>query len=50
MKYALLFAPLIAIAMAAGLAPAYADSNDAMCQVRKHGEPRHGPSRPCTFS
>lgn len=50
MKYALLFAPLIAIAMAAGLAPAYADSNEAICEVRKDGESQRGMSGPCTFS
>lgn len=50
MRYAFLLAPLVAIALGAGLSPANADSAEAMCQVRKDGETRHGPSGPCTFS
>lgn len=49
-KAALLSASLAVLAMSAGLTPAYADSNEAMCEVRKDGETKHGQSGPCTFS
>lgn len=50
MRSAFLSASLVAIAMSAGLSPALADSNEAMCQVRKDGETKQGQSGPCTFS
>jgi len=49
-KAAFLSASLAALAMSAGLSPAYADANEAMCEVRKDGETKHGQSGPCTFS
>jgi hypothetical protein len=36
--------------MAGWLSPAYGDSADATCQVRKDGETKQGKSGPCTFS
>ncbi len=50
MRSAFLSASLVAIAMSAGLSPAHADSNEAMCQVRKDGETKQAKSGPCTFS
>jgi hypothetical protein len=32
------------------LSTAHADSNQATCEVRKHGEEKQGQSGPCTFS
>lgn len=49
-KAAFLSASLAAMAMSAGLSPVYADSNEAMCEVRKDGETKRGQSGPCTFS
>jgi hypothetical protein len=49
-KAAFLSASLAALALSAGLSPAYADSSEAMCQVRKDGQTKHGQSGPCTFS
>jgi len=49
-KAAFLSASLAALAVRAGLSPAYADANEAMCEVRKDGETKHGQSGPCTFS
>jgi len=41
----------LAIVISAGATPiAFADTSDAMCQVRKEGETKHGASGPCTFS
>jgi len=49
-KSVLLSAPLVVLAMCGITAPAYADSADAMCEVRKDGETKQGKSGPCTFS
>jgi len=49
-KAAFLSASLAALAVRAGLSPAYADANEAMCEVRKDGETKPGQSGPCTFS
>lgn len=40
----------VALAVAAPFASASADSAEAMCEVRKDGETKHGRSGPCTFS
>jgi hypothetical protein len=52
MKCTSLLAPLAAIALSAGLAPAaaHADSAEAVCEVRSDGETSDGMSGPCTFS
>jgi len=49
-KSVLLSAPLVVLAMCGITSPAYADSADAMCEVRKDGETKQGKSGPCTFS
>lgn len=46
----MLAAPLVALALAAGLSPARADTTEALCEVRKDGDTRKGASGPCTFS
>ena len=43
-------ASLVVLAMCGMASPAYADSAEANCQVRKDGETKHGMSGPCTFS
>jgi hypothetical protein len=40
----------LALALVAWIPAAVADGADAMCQVRKDGETKHGASGPCTFS
>jgi hypothetical protein len=49
-KPVLLSASLVVLAMCGMASSAYADSNEAMCEVRKDGQTRHGQSGPCTFS
>ena len=49
-KPVLLSASLVAFALCGMASTAYADSNDAMCEVRKDGQAKHGQSGPCTFS
>ena len=41
---------IVMLAMGSWATSAYADSNDAMCEVRKDGETKQGQSGPCTFS
>jgi hypothetical protein len=47
--------PLASLALAitisvSAISFAYADNSDAMCEVRKEGETKHGASGPCSFS
>ena len=49
-KTASLCASFVMLAMNASASSAYADSNEAMCEVRKDGEVKQGRSGPCTFS
>ena len=41
---------LVVLVLGGIAAPAYADSAEAMCEVRMHGEEKRGQSGPCTFS
>jgi hypothetical protein len=51
MKKSVLLAASLAVLALCGMASsAYADSNEAMCEVRKDGEVKQGRSGPCTFS
>jgi hypothetical protein len=51
MKLPMALVALVAVlGLDAGLAPARADSAEAICQIRKDGEKRHDQSGPCTFS
>jgi hypothetical protein len=43
-------AVLSAVALLGGMSSALADSAAASCDVRNHGETKHGASGPCTFS
>ncbi len=43
-------AALTAVALLGGVSVARADSAGAICQVRKDGDTKQGPSGPCTFS
>ena len=49
-KSALVSVGLVVLAMGAFTSPVHADSAEAMCEVRKDGETKHGRSGPCTFS
>ena len=49
-KTASLCASLVMLAMGSWASSAHADSNEAMCEVRKDGETKQGQSGPCTFS
>jgi len=49
-KTASLCASFVMLAMGSWASSAYADSNEATCQVRKDGETKQGQSGPCTFS
>jgi hypothetical protein len=49
-KTASLCASLVMLAMGSWASSAHADSNEAMCEVRKDGEVKQGRSGPCTFS
>jgi len=49
-KLASLSASLVVLALGGIAAPAYADSAEAMCEVRKDGQTKQGQSGPCTFS
>ena len=41
---------LVVLALGGIATPAYADSAEATCDVRKDGQAKHGQSGPCTFS
>jgi hypothetical protein len=43
-------ASLVMLALCGMASSAYADSNDAFCEVRKDGQTKQGKSGPCTFS
>ena len=49
-KSVLLSASLVMLALSGMASSAYADSNDAFCEVRKDGQTKQGKSGPCTFS
>ena len=49
-KSVLLSSSVVVLAMCGMTSPAYADSADATCQVRKDGQTKQGQSGPCTFS
>ena len=49
-KFASVSASLVVLALVGIAAPAYADSAQATCEVRKDGQAKQGQSGPCTFS
>lgn len=49
-KFASVSASLVLLALGGIAAPAYADSAQATCEVRKDGQAKQGQSGPCTFS
>ena len=49
-KSASLSVSLVVLALGGIATPAYADSAQATCEVRKDGQAKHGQSGPCTFS
>lgn len=49
-KFASVSASLVVLALGGIAAPAYADSAQATCEVRKDGQAKQGQSGPCTFS
>ena len=49
-KSASLSVLLVVLALGGIATPAYADSAQATCEVRKDGQAKHGQSGPCTFS
>src|SRR5512135_695674 len=49
-KFASVSASVVVLALAGIAAPAYADSAQATCEVRKDGQAKQGQSGPCTFS
>jgi len=49
-KFASVSASLVVLALGGIAVPAYADSAQATCEVRKDGQAKQGQSGPCTFS
>lgn len=49
-KTVLISTSLVVLALCGMAPPAFADSNQAMCEVRKDGQTKQGKSGPCTFS
>jgi hypothetical protein len=49
-KSVLLSTSLVVLALCGMTSPAYADSADATCEVRKDGQTKQGQSGPCSFS